>query len=119
MRVSLGGRVLGGTVLLAAALPLLVACGGSSGGDKPADVTQAELSKSLQGGGLDAAFADCAAKVFMDEGISQAGLQVMVKKDAKTVGAADYEAAGMSKADSDKAQSAATKIVSSCMKTGS
>ncbi|AYF79253.1 hypothetical protein D7D52_21390 [Nocardia yunnanensis] len=96
-------------------LPLLAGCGG--GGDKSADVSQADVSKSLQAGGLDAKFADCAAKVFLDEGISQDGLRVMIKKDAKAADASDYQSAGMSKADADKAQSAAAKIVSSCMKT--
>ncbi|MFJ9368479.1 hypothetical protein ACIRRA_29210 [Nocardia sp. NPDC101769] len=108
MRISLLAAVL-------VALPLLAACGGS--GDKPADVTQADVSKSLQAGGLEAKFADCAAKVFVDQGISQDGLRRMIKNDAKSGNVTDMESAGMSKDDTDKAQAAATKIVTACMQS--
>ncbi|WP_067694802.1 hypothetical protein [Nocardia jejuensis] len=108
MRISLIAAAL-------VALPLLTACGG--GDDKPASVSQAEVSKALQNGGLgDAKLADCAAKIFVDEGISQDGLRLMIKNDTKTAAAADIEALGMTKDDADKARAATNKIVSDCLK---
>ncbi|MEV6770612.1 hypothetical protein AB0N05_18520 [Nocardia sp. NPDC051030] len=107
MRVSLIAAAL-------IALPLLTACGSD---DKPAAVTQTDVSKALQDGGLkDTKLADCAAKIYVDQGISQAGLRLMIKNDAKTAAATDMEALGMSKDDAEKARNATNKIVSDCLK---
>ncbi|MRH86562.1 hypothetical protein GFY24_03585 [Nocardia sp. SYP-A9097] len=104
--------------LIAAALvavPLLAGCGGG-GDDKPA-VTQAEIAKSLQDGGLkDEKLANCAAKLFVDEGISQDGLRLMIKNDAKAATAVDPESMGLTGPDIEKARSATNKIVSQCLK---
>ncbi|APA95146.1 hypothetical protein [Nocardia seriolae] len=109
MRISLFAAAL-------VALPLLAACGGSSS-DKSADVTQADVSKALQDGGLkDAKLADCAAKIYVGQGISQSGLRLMIKNDAKSAAAQDPESLGMSKDDADKARAATTKIVTDCLK---
>ncbi|MEU1208985.1 hypothetical protein [Nocardia sp. NPDC005825] len=118
MRVEAPVRLsLSGTGLMAAALvalPLLAGCGG---GDKPADVSQADVSKALQDGGLkDAKLADCAAKVYVDQGISQDGLRIMIKNDAKSAAATDPESLGMSKEDAEKARAATNKIVTDCLK---
>ncbi|MBF6137059.1 hypothetical protein IU501_29200 [Nocardia otitidiscaviarum] len=103
--------------LLAAAfvaLPLLAACGSDSA-EAPA-VTQADLSKALQDSGLkDTALADCAAKLYVDEGISQDGLRVMIDKEANVTGSVEPEELGMSKEDSDKAKAATNRIVSECL----
>ncbi|MTE14786.1 hypothetical protein GLP40_18685 [Nocardia sp. CT2-14] len=108
MRISLLAAAL-------VALPLLAACGSSS--DKPADISQADVSKALQDGGLkDAKLADCAAKIYVDQGISQSGLRLMIKNDAKTAAATDPESLGMSKDDADKARAATNKIVTDCLK---
>ncbi|WP_067574747.1 hypothetical protein OHB26_12700 [Nocardia sp. NBC_01503] len=108
MRISLIAAAL-------VALPLLAGCGGG-GDDKPA-VSQAEISKSLQDGGLkDEKLANCAAKLFVDEGISQDGLRLMIKNDTKNATATDPESMGLSGADADKARSATNKIVSECLK---
>ncbi|MFF0608872.1 hypothetical protein ACFYUD_09405 [Nocardia tengchongensis] len=114
MRVEAPVRI---SLLAAAlvALPLLAACGG--GDDKPADVSQADVSKALQDGGLkDAALADCAAKIYVGQGISQDGLRVMIKNDAKSAAATDPESLGMSKEDAEKARAATSKIVTDCLK---
>lgn len=109
MRISLIAAAL-------VALPLLAGCG-SSGGDKPA-VSQAEVSKALQDGGLkDQKLADCAAKIYVDQGISQDGLRLMIKNDSKSSTAADPESLGMSKDDADKARTATNKIVTDCLKS--
>ncbi|MEC3958296.1 hypothetical protein VMT65_35035 [Nocardia sp. CDC153] len=109
MRISLFAAAL-------VALPLLAACGGSTS-DKSADVTQADVSKALQDSGLkDAKFADCAAKIYVDQGISQAGLRLMIKNDAKNASAQDPESLGMSKDDAEKARAATNKIITDCMK---
>ncbi|MET9488871.1 hypothetical protein [Nocardia sp. NPDC006630] len=96
------------------ALPLLAAC--SSGGDSAPAVTHDQLAASLQKGGLDAKAADCAAKMFIDQGISQDGLRLMMKTDSKSGAGTDAESLGMSTADADKARTAANNIVASCMK---
>lgn len=111
MRISLIAAAL-------VALPLLAAC--SSGDDgketKPA-VTQADLSKALQDSGLkDTTLADCAAKIYVDQGISQAGLRVMIDKNANATQIGDPEQLGMSKEDSEKAKTATNRIVSECLK---
>ncbi|WP_405486909.1 hypothetical protein [Nocardia sp. NBC_00511] len=119
MRNPLKGTVVGGVTLAAAALvalPVLTGCG-SSGGDKQADVSQGDVSKALQDGGLkDVKLADCAAKIYVDQGISQSGLRLMIKNDAKTATATDPESMGMSKDDADKARAATSKIVTDCLK---
>lgn len=97
------------------ALPLLAACG--SDDEKAPAVTAAEVSKALQDGGLkDTKLADCAAKIYVDEGISQDGLRLMIKNDAKAASATDPESMGMSTADAEKARSATNKIVGECLK---
>ncbi|MEU4340013.1 hypothetical protein AB0H00_01905 [Nocardia sp. NPDC023852] len=96
------------------ALPVLAACGSDKDTAAPT-VTQADLAKSLHDKGLKSQqLADCAAKVFVDQGISQAGLRVMIsdKYDAK---AADQETLGMSKEDADKARAASGRIAGECM----
>ncbi|WP_433600081.1 hypothetical protein ACQPXH_31710 [Nocardia sp. CA-135953] len=104
------------TFLIAAALvalPVLAACGNDKAADQPA-VTQADLAKSLQDKGLkDKNLADCAAKLYVDQGISQEGLRKMVSDeyDAK---AADANNFGMSQSDADKAREANTKIFTEC-----
>jgi hypothetical protein len=71
--------------LIAAALvavPLLAGCGSSNA--QP-EVTQADLSKALQSSGLnDPKLADCAAKIYVGEGISQDGLRLMTKPGTDT-----------------------------------
>ncbi|MFF0488901.1 hypothetical protein ACWDSJ_12935 [Nocardia sp. NPDC003482] len=93
------------------ALPLLAACGSDHKDSQP-QVTQADVSKSLQSGGLQANLADCAAKHFVDAGISQDGLRAMTKSPS-TAPTAD-PGAGMSKEDADKARTAAQKIATEC-----
>ncbi|MCM6777246.1 hypothetical protein NDR87_27535 [Nocardia sp. CDC159] len=93
------------------ALPLLAACGGSDTKDAQPQITQADVSKSLQSGGLQANLADCAAKHFVDAGISQDGLRTMTKSN--TAPTAD-PGTGMSKQDAEKARSAAQKIATEC-----
>ncbi|MFE1596734.1 hypothetical protein [Nocardia sp. NPDC058705] len=94
------------------ALPVLSACG--SDDDAPA-VTQAELSKSLQDKGLsNPALADCAAEVFLDSGMSQNGLRVMVS-NAKS----DDPAELLGEEDSSKVAAAQSKIASDCVRMGS
>ncbi|MFE6923602.1 hypothetical protein ACFVAV_21435 [Nocardia sp. NPDC057663] len=101
--------------LIAAALiaaPVLSACG--SGDEAPA-VTQEQLSKSLQDKGLKSpALADCAAKVFLDSGMSQDGLRVMVSNSqsgdpAKLLG----------EDDAAKVSAAQSKIAADCVRLGS
>jgi hypothetical protein len=95
------------------ALPVLAACGNDKDAAKPA-VTQAELSKSLQDKGLkDKGLADCAAKIYVAEGISQDGLRTMVGNEYDSK-AADPNNFGMSQADADKARQANTKIFTEC-----
>ncbi|MEU2036111.1 hypothetical protein [Nocardia amamiensis] len=96
------------------ALPVLAACGSDKDTAAPT-VTQTELAQSLQDKGLkNKQLADCAAKVFIDQGISQAGLRVMVS-DEYDVKAPNQETLGMSKEDADKARSASSRIASECM----
>ena len=95
------------------ALPVLAACGNDKAADQPA-ITQADLSKSLQDKGLkDKGLADCAAKVYVEQGISQDGLRKMIgsEYDSKAADPTNY---GMSKDDGDKAREANTKIFSDC-----
>ncbi|NKY85664.1 hypothetical protein [Nocardia veterana] len=95
------------------ALPLLGAC--SSDKDSQPPVTQADLSKSLQASGLkDAKLADCAAKLYVDEGISQDGLRKMTKPGGNAQ-ATDGSMGGLSKDDADKARSATQKIATECV----
>ncbi|MFC4374108.1 hypothetical protein ACFO5K_08310 [Nocardia halotolerans] len=100
--------------LIAAALltlPVLSACGGS---DEAPAVTQAELSKSLQDKGLgDPELADCAAQVFLDSGMSQDGLRVMVAN-----GQAGEQAEQLSEEDVSKVGAAQSKIAADCVKLG-
>ncbi|ONM49446.1 hypothetical protein [Nocardia donostiensis] len=103
------------TTLIAAAfitLPLLAACGGGSGAEP---VTAADISKSMQDKGLqDPAFADCAAKLYVDEGISQEGLRAMVNEEHDSQ-AVDPQTLGMSEDDADKARAATDKIIKQCL----
>lgn len=95
------------------ALPLLAACGSDS--DSAPALTETDLSKSLQEKGLqDPEFADCAAKLYVQEGISQEGLRTMVGDEFDTR-MADPETLGMSKEDADKARAATGKIVQECL----
>ena len=108
MRISLIAAAL-------VALPLLAACGGSDGSSS--EVTADQVSKALQDGGLkDEKLANCAAKIYVTEGISQDGLRLMIKNDAKAAAATDPESMGMTTADADKARAATNKIVSECLK---
>jgi hypothetical protein len=92
------------------ALPLLAACGSDH------HVTQADVSKALQDSGLkDPKLADCAAKIYVGEGISQDGLRLMTKPGSNTQ-ATDPNSLGLSKDDADKARTATQKIVSDCLK---
>ncbi|MFI9506907.1 hypothetical protein [Nocardia sp. NPDC052566] len=96
------------------ALPALAACGSGKEAAPPA-VTQADLAKSLQTKGLqDKKFADCAAKIYVDQGISQDGLRAMIGNefDGKV---ADRDTLGMSKEDAEKARAATNKIVTECI----
>ncbi|MFC9996449.1 hypothetical protein [Nocardia sp. NPDC127526] len=96
------------------ALPLLAACGSD---DKAPDITPAEVSKALQAGGLkDAALADCAARIYVEQGISQDGLRLMIKNDQKAATATNMEELGMTGEDADKARAATNKIVGECLK---
>ncbi|WP_054815471.1 hypothetical protein [Nocardia arizonensis] len=99
--------------LAVAALPILAGCGGDKA-DQP-QITVADVSKSLQDKGIkDRDLADCAAKVYVDEGISQDGLRTLIgsEYDNKPV---DPETLGMSKDDADRARSATRKIVGACV----
>ncbi|WP_280416753.1 hypothetical protein [Nocardia carnea] len=97
-------------------LPLLAAACGSDTESAPA-LTEADLSKALQEKGLkDPAFADCAAKVYLAEGISQEGLQTMISDEFDTR-MADPETLGLSPEDKTKAEAATTKIVGECLGT--
>ncbi|MBF6164141.1 hypothetical protein IU486_05040 [Streptomyces gardneri] len=96
------------------ALPVLAACGSDKDTAAPT-VTQADLAKSLQDKGLkNKQLADCAAKVFVDQGISQDGLRIMISDeyDTKTP---NQETLGMSKEDADKARAASGRIAGECM----
>ncbi|WP_406234403.1 hypothetical protein [Nocardia sp. NBC_01009] len=98
----------------AVALPMLAACGNDTDAAPPA-ITQADLSKSLQDKGLqDPKLAECAAKLYVEQGISQEGLRKMTgsEYDTKVV---DPTTLGMSKEDADKARQATGKIVSECL----
>jgi hypothetical protein len=93
------------------ALPLLAACGSTQ-----PKITQTDLSKSLQDSGLkDQKLADCAAKIYVDQGISQDGLKIMTKPGTNTQ-AIDPATLGLSKDDAEKARTATQKIVTDCLK---
>ncbi|MBC7301688.1 MAG: hypothetical protein H5T78_12095 [Nocardia sp.] len=93
------------------ALPVLTACGG----DEAPAVTQAELSKSLQDKGLkNPALADCAAQVFLDSGMSQDGLRVMVSNAQS-----DDPAKLLGEGDAAKVSAAQSKIAADCVRVGS
>ncbi|GGL42433.1 hypothetical protein [Nocardia jinanensis] len=94
-------------------LPLLAACGSDT--ESAPALTEADLSKSLQQKGIqDPAFADCAAKLYITQGISQDGLRTMVSDEFDTR-MADPETLGMSQDDADKARAATNKIVTECL----
>ncbi|MGW5385453.1 hypothetical protein [Nocardia sp. NPDC003963] len=93
-------------------LPLLAACGSDT--ESAPDVTAADLSQKFQKTGLPQALSDCAAKVYIAEGISQDGLHTMVGDEFDTR-IADPETLGMSKEDADKARAASPKIASECL----
>ncbi|MFC8526419.1 hypothetical protein [Nocardia sp. NPDC057227] len=102
------------TLIVAAliALPVLAGCGGE---DVPPPLTAADLSKSLQDKGLKpASLADCAAKVFVDAGISQEGLRTLISDDQAAV-QADPQNMGMSEADAAKAREARGKMGTECV----
>lgn len=95
------------------ALPVLAACGDDKAAASP-QVSQADLSKALQGTILkDPASADCAAKIFIDAGITQDGLRAMVNDSGQ---AAEEQTAGMSAEDSEKASTASVKVANECLK---
>ncbi|ATL71174.1 hypothetical protein [Nocardia terpenica] len=98
------------------ALPLLAACGSSDHKDPQPTITQADLSKSMQSGGLDPKVADCAAKIYVEEGISQDGLRLMSKPGTNTQ-SPDPGTMGLSKDDAAKAKSAVQKFVQQCTGT--
>ncbi|MFD3511081.1 hypothetical protein [Nocardia sp. NPDC058666] len=90
-------------------LPVLSACV-----DEPTEVTQIELSRSLQDKGLsNVALADCAAQVFLDSGMSQDGLRVMVS-NAKS----DDPAKLLAEEDAAKVAAAQSKIAADCVRLG-
>ena len=94
-----------------AALPLLAACGGAEADP----VTAADISQSLQDKGLrDKALADCAAEVYVDEGISQDGLRTLIAGDTAQL-QADPQNLGMNEQDATRARAATSKIVAACV----
>jgi hypothetical protein len=98
------------------ALPLLAACGSDHTSNAQPAITQADLSKSLQNSGLkDPQLADCAAKIYVDQGISQDGLRLMTKPGVDSQ-AQDPGTMGLSKDDANKARAATQKIVTDCIK---
>lgn len=102
------------TLIVAAliALPVLAGCGGE---EAAPELRAADISKSLQEKGLsDPALADCAAKVFVDAGISQAGLRTLISDDQAAV-QADPENMGMSAEDAAKSREARGKIGTECV----
>ena len=101
--------------LIAMALLTLPVVITACGGDEAPAVTQAELSKSLQDKGLtDAALADCAAKVFIDSGMSQDGLRVMVS-NAQSGDPVEL----LGESDAAKVGAAQSKIAADCVRLGS
>ncbi|QIS16541.1 hypothetical protein [Nocardia arthritidis] len=100
------------------ALPVLTACGSDKAAATPPKVTAADLSKALRDKGVrDQGFTDCAAKIYVDEGISQDGLRAMIGSEYDKK-AADPNTLGMSKEDADKARSANDKIFKQCSQAG-
>ncbi|MET7771399.1 hypothetical protein [Nocardia sp. NPDC005366] len=96
------------------ALPMLSACGSDTEAD-PAPVTAADISRSLQDKGLPSkGLADCAAELYVAEGISQAGLRTLISDEYDNK-AVDQETLGMSKEDADRARAAAAKIGTECV----
>ncbi|WP_216901095.1 hypothetical protein [Nocardia alni] len=97
------------------ALPLLAACGSDHSAAAQPQITQQDLSKSLQSSGLkDPNLADCAAKIYVNQGISQDGLRLMTKPGTNAQ-AQDPATMGLSKDDADKARTATQKIVTDCI----
>jgi hypothetical protein len=95
------------------ALPLLAACGSGHKAAAEPRMSQADLSKALMQGGMkDQAFADCAAKLFIDSGMSRDALKVMAKPGTFT--AADPPS-GLNKDDLDKARAAMQKAMNTCL----
>ncbi|WP_028478384.1 hypothetical protein [Nocardia sp. CNY236] len=93
------------------ALPVFTACGSDTA--EP-DVTRADIVESLQGKGLDnPELADCAAGIFLDLEISQAGLRVMISDEYDET-TPDQETLGMSEEDADKVRGASGRIASEC-----
>lgn len=94
-------------------LPLLAACGSDT--ESAPALTAADLSKAMQEKGIkDPVFADCAAKVYVDEGISQEGLQTMASNESESQ-IADPETLGLNPEDNAKAKAAIDKIVEQCL----
>ncbi|UGT40745.1 hypothetical protein LTV02_32920 [Nocardia yamanashiensis] len=110
MRISLIAAAL-------VALPLLTACGGNDKADAKPNVTQEELAKYFKSTNLPVDLADCAAKIYYTQGISQDGLRLMVSSDAKSA-AVDPDAAaknGMSADDQAKVGAATSRIMTECV----
>jgi len=98
------------------ALPLLAACGSDNKAPAAPAITQADLSTALQNSGLkDPQLADCAAKIYVSEGISQDGLRLMTKPGTNAQ-QQDPSTMGLSKDDATKAKDATQKIVTDCIK---
>ncbi|GAA5102468.1 hypothetical protein [Nocardia iowensis] len=96
------------------ALPVLAACGNDNAAAAPT-VTQADLAKSLQDKGIKSKqLADCAAKLFVEQGISQEGLRVMMSDKYDTT-APDQQTLGMNADDAQKARTASSRIATECM----
>lgn len=105
------------TLVVAAliALPVLVGCGGEAAEPQ---LSAADISKSLQEQGLgDVALADCAAKVFVEAGISQDGLRTLISDDYAAA-QADPQNMGMSEEDAAKSREARARIGTDCAAAG-
>ncbi|WP_067830905.1 hypothetical protein [Nocardia inohanensis] len=110
MRISLIAAAL-------VALPLLTACGGNDKADAKPNVTQEELAKYFKSTNLPEDLANCAAKIYYTQGISQDGLRVMINSDAKSA-AVDPDAAaksGLTADDQAKVGTATTRIMDECV----
>ncbi|RMI34385.1 hypothetical protein EBN03_05575 [Nocardia stercoris] len=96
--------------------PLLSGCSSSSSSQPT--ITQADLSKSLQDGGIkQPALADCFAKMFIDAGISQDGLRLLVKPHDPSASGMPADISGLSQDDQAKLQGASQKAPD-CLKVG-
>ncbi|MBF6329008.1 hypothetical protein [Nocardia transvalensis] len=97
------------------ALPLLAACGSDQKSSEP-QVTQADVANYMQSTGLrDPKLADCAAKHFMDSGISQEGLRLMFKSGNNKPPQSGDATEGLSKEDAAKAHDVGQKIATECI----